>query len=484
MNPIPEVSSRTHILALLGVSDPDPAEGDGWFIADFCLLNRLLEGLGNTQVWLTSVDLDSTVDNYGPILHGNPFRPRRVVYDSTQPLSNLMVLPENDLREVFLDYLRSICAIAAANKEPILLIFIGHGEEGTFGLCIGDQMDDGSSVTILPDDVRKVLRNGLSDNSPVATVLSSCFSGGWLSTDESVLAAVRPHAESDSYQRSASGSARGGLFIHAIANTMQKEEACKATYKIFTENITVELARLFSFLVEVNPPVYSAKGDTWDEPQERLTGLDPSAYQKRYEELPVVPANPHEGGSDRQRGSRRGKLPSLGTLGSARSLLAKLVSTYRILNPRHQTSAGNVAVEGKIALFRGEIPGRAFTAHDTAWLAVALRTRNTMAAAVCEYVSALRLRPFRGFSDFDLGDFAHDKELADMVCLLQRFPALFPAFPFGQPPGLRAFTKPKFYVAVAFLLKGIDCAEAYDRLCLLQTTLYPDQNLPEEHAMG
>ncbi|KAF8244803.1 hypothetical protein K440DRAFT_608834 [Wilcoxina mikolae CBS 423.85] len=52
-----------------------------------------------------------------------------------------------------------------------------------------------------------------------------------------------------------------------------------------------------------------------------------------------------------------------------------------------------------------------------------------------------------------------------MVRLLQLFPALFPAFPFGQHPELRSIAKPKFVITVAFFLKGIDCAEAYDRLC-------------------
>ena len=35
---------------------------DGWFIADFCLLNRPPTGLGKKQTWL---NLDSAAEDYG-----------------------------------------------------------------------------------------------------------------------------------------------------------------------------------------------------------------------------------------------------------------------------------------------------------------------------------------------------------------------------------------------------------------------------------
>jgi len=93
MNELPEVASNAHIIALLGISDPDPANRDGWFLADFCLLNRLLGGLGSAQLWMTCIDIDVTIADFGPILYGNPFRGRRVVCNSNQDLSNLVTVP-------------------------------------------------------------------------------------------------------------------------------------------------------------------------------------------------------------------------------------------------------------------------------------------------------------------------------------------------------------------------------------------------------
>ena len=197
-----DVSPNTRVLALLGVSDPDPAVGYGWFIADSCLFNRLLAGLGKQQTWLMPLNLDSVVEGYGRGLHGNPFRPRRVVYDSTMPLFAIVTVYESDLRAAYLESLRATCRAAARDNDLIHLISIGHGPNEIFGFCIGDSLGDGSSVILLPKDVHDILRNEL-DGSPVAIILSSCFSGGWLTSDQSVLAAVKEGGESDSYQRSA-----------------------------------------------------------------------------------------------------------------------------------------------------------------------------------------------------------------------------------------------------------------------------------------
>ena len=47
---IPEVNERTRLLAILGNTDPDPSDGDGWMFSDFCLLNQLLRDQGAEQV--------------------------------------------------------------------------------------------------------------------------------------------------------------------------------------------------------------------------------------------------------------------------------------------------------------------------------------------------------------------------------------------------------------------------------------------------
>ena len=81
-----DVSPNTHVLALLGSRIPiHLLATDGLYHSRFLSSqNRLLAGLGKKQTWLMPPDLDSTVEDCGPVLHGNPFRPRQVVYDSTR----------------------------------------------------------------------------------------------------------------------------------------------------------------------------------------------------------------------------------------------------------------------------------------------------------------------------------------------------------------------------------------------------------------
>jgi hypothetical protein len=302
MNDLPELTPNTHIVALLGISDPDPCEGDGWFLGYFCFLNRLLHDLSSSQQWLTCIDLDA---EFGPIVHGTPFKERKIVYEENRDLSGINKVPRVDLQRVFLDNLRSTCRAVASRQEPLLLILIGHGEEGTFGLCIGEEGDNGASEMVLPQDVRIVLGEELSPESPVTVILSSRFSGGWLSTQQSVMAAVAAHQESDSYQRSGSGCVRSVLFTHAIANTLRTEATRDTPYKEFTEHVDSNLERLFALLLEINPPAYSAQTNAWNEHQQSLTGLRAHPYQERFEALSSLSANPVSGTSDRERGSRR-----------------------------------------------------------------------------------------------------------------------------------------------------------------------------------
>jgi len=352
MNELPEVASNAHIIALLAISDPDPATRDGWFLADFCLLNRLLDGLGPTQLWMTCIDIDATVSDFGPILHGNPFRQRRVVCHGNQDRSHLAVVARGDLKKAFLESLRSTCAIAGSRHEPLLLILMGHRERNVYSIMIGSE-DDDNLETVLPRDIQTALGETLS---PVSIILSSCYSGGWLSTQQSVMAAVADDELPDSYQRPASGCYRGGLFTHAIANTLSEDEFRDTDYRGFTENITENLRMLFALLAEENPPVYSAQGNAWSAPQEALTGLGHSQYQDRYNALPVVPADPMVGTSDRQhRNWRESPAITPPWPKETKSLFEKLISTYYSMNPGRETAANNTAVASRIAIFKGEV---------------------------------------------------------------------------------------------------------------------------------
>jgi hypothetical protein len=113
------------------------------------------------------------------------------------------------------------------------------------------------------------------------------------------------------------GSFKGGLFTHAIANTLNSDE-CR---DIDTER---------------NLPVYSAQGDAWSAPQQALTGFGRSQYQDRYDALPVVPAKSTVGTSDRKHGSRRQPPTNI-----AGPLFEELTSTYYSINTGRESIASN-----------------------------------------------------------------------------------------------------------------------------------------------
>jgi hypothetical protein len=81
---IPDVTSRTHIVAVCGPTDFEnqacPTE-DGWFFSDFYLFHRLFQGLGTSQHWITSEEPKDLLRKYHEYLHGNPRQTRKIVLD-------------------------------------------------------------------------------------------------------------------------------------------------------------------------------------------------------------------------------------------------------------------------------------------------------------------------------------------------------------------------------------------------------------------
>ncbi|KAL8639934.1 MAG: hypothetical protein Q9226_008808, partial [Calogaya cf. arnoldii] len=67
----PDVQYNTHVIAVCGVADDatfsaSPAK-DGWMISDFYLWKHVLEGLGESQQWITREDPRDLVEKYGSI---------------------------------------------------------------------------------------------------------------------------------------------------------------------------------------------------------------------------------------------------------------------------------------------------------------------------------------------------------------------------------------------------------------------------------
>ena len=227
---IPEVNERTRVLAVLGNRDPDPYDGDGWMYSDFCLLNQLLRHQGAEQVWLHSTDFDAAVDKFGPILHGQPHRQRKIVYDRGLTLAHLRLCSMSDLKRTFLEELARM-GTESVPGDRILIILIGHGHDMPFGLCIGDEAHERgpnleSDFLLTRSDVDGILGR-LNPMISQCIISNSCFSGAWLCSSGSRLSmvAVSEEALSDSFNKSSSGGYRGGYFTAALVDTLRAHQA-------------------------------------------------------------------------------------------------------------------------------------------------------------------------------------------------------------------------------------------------------------------
>ena len=245
----PSITLRTRIIAVLGIDEPNqesnlasPSLGDGWIVSDFYLWLHVLDGMGKSQEWLSSMDPQYLVDKYclvdkteiQPIdeggdvvngkykprhvykpvqtkwetgfVHGDPFEERVVVLDKNiLPATQRKVTigPKGlTLRAFFLDRLEKCISSAATTGDPVLVMVFSHGDwdQGGLLLGIGDPEEFDPENTLSPANVAGI-RTKYPDVQ-MTMYLTSCFSGHWIETaafkgsSPTVLAAAQKDQES------------------------------------------------------------------------------------------------------------------------------------------------------------------------------------------------------------------------------------------------------------------------------------------------
>ena len=312
----PDVTPKTHIIGLCGVSDfSDPETGrnaadpreDGWMVSDFYLLQYLLDGTGASQAWFTCHDPKSLIARYGEYLHGNSYRERKVVLDINQQpnLATLRVESPDGLLPSFLSYFRAECAVASKVKEPVLLCVFCHGEARTYGLEIGGTEEEGPILSI--EAISKVIpeNNGLD----VSLLMTSCFSGGWTISSElrdennhsraTVMTAAGPDMVSESWPKTESlGRTCGSIYISSVIKNLAIKEQERNPGQTGTPLSTKDFAAAITYqLLNVVDPRFGlyhdhrfeAQQSRWGEPYPKRTGIPQSDYYDRLQALRVVP---------------------------------------------------------------------------------------------------------------------------------------------------------------------------------------------------
>ena len=127
------------------------------------------------------MDPADLVVKYLKFVHGNRLEMRRVVLNAEmlpklQKAGNIRVITPNDLLERFLATLRTECQLAALNKESVLVLIFGHGDQDSYGVSIGGK----TNALTAPRLTIANLNVAIGNTANVALMMTSCYSGGWV----------------------------------------------------------------------------------------------------------------------------------------------------------------------------------------------------------------------------------------------------------------------------------------------------------------
>ena len=123
------------------------------------------------------------MSKYGEYAHGDAMGERRVVLEKaivpevsdTKVVDTSETLKWNDLREMFLETLRSECQEAILNDQAVLVLIFACGQPGTGSNPVGGHRESARS----PRLGRRVFRQAIPPKARVAMLTTSCYGGGW-----------------------------------------------------------------------------------------------------------------------------------------------------------------------------------------------------------------------------------------------------------------------------------------------------------------
>ncbi|KAL8636366.1 MAG: hypothetical protein Q9226_009264 [Calogaya cf. arnoldii] len=224
----PDITPNTRIVAVLGITQKEAVmPASMWFISDFFAFWNLFKGLTTIQHWLHCVDLTPLVDQNTQYLHGNPYKPRKVVLDhkilkgaqsAESGNTPIRQCKETLLLSTFRDTIKAECTAAAAAAENVLVMMFGHGDEPTYGIYLGGR---GKAHLFRPSTLKRQMGNL---NVNLAMLTTQCFGGGWACTPKlnlTTMTAGGKKKPSKAWRYSGSwGRACGSMFATAIINTL------------------------------------------------------------------------------------------------------------------------------------------------------------------------------------------------------------------------------------------------------------------------
>lgn len=273
--------------------------------------------------------------------------------------SSICVVPRKELLDRFLNTVREQAQIAHHEREQLVLLIFGHGEDGKYGVSIGGNNDPNEGPKLRMNNIKRLLPPDLS----VTILLTSCYSGGWLVypdlnrphgySNTTSIAAAAAHKESHSWPISNSiGRTSGSIAASAIVECLIKNEEASddamshPTYIDFACSIQKTVNNLH-FLGAEQEMHFSAENDEWEMNYKARIGLPLTSYKDRWQSLRSIPPSALE--TDAASVSRTGSTGS-----RRRRRLQVLARAYLDSQPGVDSAGPNVALHNKLrSIVRG-----------------------------------------------------------------------------------------------------------------------------------
>ncbi|KAL8965186.1 MAG: hypothetical protein Q9183_003985, partial [Haloplaca sp. 2 TL-2023] len=311
----PDIQPNTRIIAVLGISPEESIKPESkWFISDFFAFWNLFNGITPVQTWLHCLDFQALLDKNPIYLHGNPYKPRKVVLDqailhqartSNNPLRRS---PPLQLLTRFREQIESDCAAAEASGENVLILMFGHGDAKTSGIFLG-----GKSIAFKPNHLNLRLK-GLHVNVTVLT--TQCYGGGWACSHNlniTTMTAAGVEKPSRAWRYSGScGRACGSMFATAVIQKLTTNPLTSQplsieddededppewtgdqhdTYATFCKSVYESLLRDVDRRGLEHEMTFGAKDDAWAMCWGTRSGIPLENFQDRWNTLVDYPAD-------------------------------------------------------------------------------------------------------------------------------------------------------------------------------------------------
>ena len=372
MRPAQTPNTKIQVIAVAAPMDGNEApDEDGWFLSDFYLFHHLLFPLLTdngtqsspqwNQIWMTAIAPETLIERHGQYTHGQA-SDCRVVLDrrildnlsNTWPYNQrISVISAKELRQRFLETVKSVAARCADDGRPLLIMMFGHGNAGTGSVYIG-----GSSKKDLVSIGE--LRGAIGRHIDKTTLFTtSCYSGHWSNSvnfSASSLTAADAEDESLSHPENSMHAFPGSRFSTAMLQTMIKTEdydvegtnysnlTFAALIDVFMQTLRDDVTHGAACTVS-----FAARQDAWADPwwnQSTLPmlsvpssiGSETMKFKTRWEALEVVPPSQASATAEDLIMTAKGRAL---TPSQARSALRLHAKEYLDSNPGSSSYSGN-----------------------------------------------------------------------------------------------------------------------------------------------